>query len=490
MFEPTERQRLYFDAMMLEEGAEVGFGGGRYGGKSKGISWVAFELCVRYPGTEGAIFRQDSVDLVRSTMQSFKDFMAKHNPTVPISWHMSSPIYCDLYIQEPRASRIYWMDAKDPADVQSLNLHWAQVDEATETNEEFFLMLEGSVGRCVLPDGRRPNRKIGWGANPGPGWCKKKFPVGKSAGRFKVDLGEGQTVWRFFIPAWVKDNKYADPQFEAFIRATYPDSWVRRWLEGDWSVFEGQIYTEFDPQHHVYGPTSGNRAHYVASGMRNMVVLDWGFRVPTACLLVSIDYDGHFWIMREYRASERTPSQHKPHIELLTEGTDIQRWKMDFAAVDQSSGVKLWQQFRDIGLPFTGCAKKNKTGPDNTVLFYKQILRENRVHIHESCAGLIAETTNARWKPQSASQAALSSPKDEPLDIDDHSLDALFMALEEYRQKPVKPTEEQANEMRKHERGRLQAQDDVSNRILDPDAMDGDGRFQPMRGNDGGPYGL
>lgn len=442
-FEPTDRQRLFHAAMMLDEFVEAGFGGGRYGGKSFSIAWIAYEFCILFPGTCGAIFRQDSVDLVRSTQQSFKDWMALYQPAVKIYEHNSSPIYYEIDAGGPRKSRIYWMDTKTVSDTQSLNLHWAMIDEASETSYQFFLMLEAAVGRCVLPDGRRPAGKIGWGSNPGPGWCKREFPVGKSPGRisvvlkFKDDEGKDseQLSWRFFIPAWVKDNKYADPLFEARIRATYPPEWVARWLEGDWDAFEGQVFPEFDKARHcVDYVLDPERTH----GWFHVLAHDWGFTNPAAALMCSIDYDGHWWFWRGHYQAGWKPQQHAPVLRGMMEGLTVSVQVIDYAAIDQLTGTSLQAIYNDMGFQFQGCTKR-KNGPTGSIMLFKQLLSEGRVHICPDCPDFIKEIQNAQWKPLPPTQTNQKNQFEAMVDKDDHALDAAFMALEHWRQTGSEP---------------------------------------------------
>lgn len=474
-FIPTERQLWYQSAMVsMEEPVEVGFGGGRYGGKTFCNASIAFELSGRHPGTRGAVFRQDSVDLTRSTMQTFRDWMAVYQPGMRVVWHNSPPIYCDMDFGGGRPSRIYWMDTKRPSDTQSLNLHWAIIDEASETSEEFYLMLQAALGRCVLPDGTRPAMKLGWTSNPGPGWCKSYFPVGKGPAKTEIAFGGKRVGWKFFFPSWVKDNPHADPLFEARIRSQYPESWVRRWLEGDWDAFEGQVFPELDPEPggaHVVRREMVDAIGIGELDWTHMLCVDYGFKNPLAALRVSIDPEGCVWVWGEYRAVERTPAEHAPHLAVLAE--PIRRGRtdlMDPAAVDQSSGVPLWEQFnllQGYGFRFSGWSKR-RHGPDGSIMWTKQALKERRLKIDERCAGLLKEMLEAEWEPQSAGAAQRGNPKETMRKKNDHSIEAMFGGIEFYRRVPgvMNETEAETEERKALETLRLNWQADRRNVLV------------------------
>lgn len=429
-FEPTQRQQAFMRAVQTYD--EIGYGGARGGGKTWALCWAIHYFSTVYPGNKGVVVRDTLVNLRDTTLAEFKRFMAMFYPQQPVAWRMSPVLECEITCANGAKSLVMWRETQDPEKLRSLNAAWCAMDEATEISKDFYLMISAALGRHTLPDGSRPPRRIIWGSNPGPGWCKELFPVGPEAARFERVLDNGSVNKLAFIPALPRDNPHLPADFEAQLRDKYSDIWIRRWLEGSWDAFEGQVFMELDEERHVYGHP------LTLTTMHNYVVLDWGFRAPAACHMVSIDFDGHFWVSREYRARERTPDQHAPYIAELAEGTRVRRWIMDYAAVNQSDGVPLYAMFQKLKLPFQPCVK-NKNGPDGSVMYLKQLLRAGMFHIHESCAGLIKEIKEAMWEPQSATMAGKTSPPERMLDKDDHSIDAVFMALEEYRSKPIRP---------------------------------------------------
>ncbi|MFH2075085.1 MAG: hypothetical protein ABIJ57_07020, partial [Pseudomonadota bacterium] len=436
---PTGKQVLFHQAVAKYE--EVGFGGARGPGKTFALDHEGFRQSILYPGNVGVIARRDLVDLRKTTLDVFLRYIApKYKAAgIKIVQRMSPQIETDIHVNG-QISKIIWCETKDVASLMSANLGWLALDEASEIPYDFYLMTSAAVGRCILPNGFMPPGKIFWASNPGPGWLGERFPVGPEPARIQTEIvdrdGNKRMINRAFIPALPKDNPHLPPDFEARLRESYPGDWVRRYLEGDWTAFEGQIFTEFDPKVHV------SRLPFTMRPLpiTHLLSMDWGYVNPSAALMVSIDLDGHIYVWQEYRQAGYSPDEHLPRLKRMVEGMRITAHLMDPAAVDQSSGISLREQFTNLGMPFMGW-RKRKHGPDGTIYFLKTLLKNRRITISPDCHFLIKEIIAARWQEQTATQALKEDPRELMVDKDDHSVDALFGALEWYRSVPgeIKP---------------------------------------------------
>ena len=242
---PTAKQTLFHRAVARYN--ETGFGGARGPGKSTALCHEGLRQSVEWPGNVGALVRRDLVDLRDTTMEVMRRYVLP-----PYQHQGLEARWCGGQRPELKInvrgiwSTILWRDTKDVVNLQSSNLGWIGIDEAIEVSEDFYLMIEGALGRCTLPDGRQPTWKFMWASNPGPGWPKKLFPVGQIAkvrSAWITDtFGKPVQITRAFIPALPADNPHLSPDFEGRLRQVYPEAWVRRYLEGSWDVFEGQIY--------------------------------------------------------------------------------------------------------------------------------------------------------------------------------------------------------------------------------------------------------
>lgn len=441
-FAPNPKQLLAYNAAMTCD--ETGFGGARGPGKTVWLIWMALVLSLKYPGNAGVIARRDLVDLKVTTLEEFKKFIARYMPTLNVKWNMSPPIHCKIECGNGVNSMIWWVDTKDPDSLRSLNAAWCGIDESEEVADEWYLMISAALGRHLLPDGVRPPRKILWASNPGPGWCRDMFPVGAIPKVKEIhtdDFGTKRIFKRAFVPALPSDNPHLPDGYEADLRSKYPDDWVKRWLEGDWDAFEGQIFKAFSEHRHARKPFS------VGDTWRHFTSMDWGFRNPTAILSVHIDSDGKFWVLDEYRDKERTPEYYMPIIRGM-ERVKVGKWEqpvqfkcirlIDPAAVDQSTGVTIREQFCNLGLPMAPWRKKKHGGhqgsmADGTIAFVIKLLEQNRLFIHPKCRGLIKELKEARWATISPTMALKRDAPEQMEDKNDHSIDALFGVCEWWR---------------------------------------------------------
>ncbi len=439
-FQPTFRQQQFDRAVRRYD--EVGYGGALGGGKTVCVGcWFPINQSVLYPGNLGVVFRDTLINLRDSTMAEFKRFVARYYPDLPITWRMSPSIECEIECGNGIKSTILWRETSDAGKMLSANLGWVAIDEATQTSHDFYLTISGRIGRHVLPDGSHAPAKLVWASNPGPGWCKTLFPVGpKPSARAEI-LSNGAMWTRAFVPALHSDNPHLPVDYIPRLRAKYPDIWVRRWLQGDWDAFEGQVFDEFDESRHcvlyVLDPER-------TLGWLHILAHDWGFTNPAAALMCSIDPDGHWFFWRGHYQAGWTPQQHAPAIKAMMRELTVEAQVIDYAAVDQLTGTSLQAIYNEMGFEFQGCTKR-KNGPTGSIMLFKQLLKEGRVHICPDCPDFVTEIKNARWKPLSAVQADLKSKLEEMVDKDDHALDACFMALEWWREsgKTLKPVADQ-----------------------------------------------
>lgn len=440
------RQADFHDSVALYD--ETGYGGARGGGKSFAICHEALRQCIDYPGNVGAICRFRLAHLKDTTMAVMRSVLLPRYEKLGLQYKWTGggvrPELEIVAAGQP-TSRILWRQGKDEEELMSANLGFIGLDEAHQIPKRFYDNITASLGRCILPDGTRPPGKLFWGSNPGPGWCKQLFPVGKESKRCNYRIrdkrtGERFIVTRAYVPALPQDNPHLPPGYAAKLRATHSEKWCQRFLEGDWAAFEGQVFEEFDDEIHVIRRDERSGLFRAAPDWTHLLCLDWGYRNPTAAHVVSIDYQGRFYVWKEYRRAGLTPAEHAPAIKEMCEGIRVSAYIIDYAAVDQTGGINAREQFRNAGIDFINCIKR-PNGEDGSIFFIKNLMTvrgdEPSFYVSEACPGLIGELENAMWEPQTAEQEVKANPKERMVNKDDHSIDAVCMAVEWYRHGPV-----------------------------------------------------
>lgn len=101
-------------------------------------------------------------------------------------------------------------------------------------------------------------------------WVKERFITNKDPER--VYSYDGTT--RTFIPARLEDNPLlAATDYDAKLRAL-PEHLYRAFRLGDWDVFAGQVFSEWDQERHIVEPFPLDPSWYRFASM------DWGYAKP------------------------------------------------------------------------------------------------------------------------------------------------------------------------------------------------------------------
>ncbi len=216
VYSATERQAAFHAAPQMFKL----YGGAMGGGKTWALAAEAIALSCDYPGNRGYICRNTNVDFTRTTYTVLDKLL--RDAGLIAEHHKSSPSYYKL----TNGSVIYYGGLDDSPDseerLRSFDLGWFAIDEASETQERYFLTLASRL-RLKVPG----IRYFGLMAtNPDPGWIKARF----------IDRKLPDHV---FIPALPADNPHLPADYVARLRSIFPDDWQKRFVEGDWGAFEG-----------------------------------------------------------------------------------------------------------------------------------------------------------------------------------------------------------------------------------------------------------
>jgi hypothetical protein len=111
-------------------------------------------------------------------------------------------------------------EAENVSKLKSMELGWFAIDEASEVPKENFLLFQSRLRKRVN-DGSFPPFFGLLASNPADCWLKDMFVYNDSPD-YK------------FIPSLPKDNPYLPGDYEARLRESYPEDWVRIFLEGSW----------------------------------------------------------------------------------------------------------------------------------------------------------------------------------------------------------------------------------------------------------------
>lgn len=221
-------------------------------------------------------------------------------------------------------------------DYHGKEFHWMGWDELTEFFRTQYLFILANVRKAS----EGPDLRIRCTTNPGGVghvWVRDRFVTIVEPGKTYIDPVTGTS--RVFIPATVYDNdnivKY-DPQYIKRLEGL-PEVEKRRFLYGEWGVFEGQVFTELSQR--VYGADW----FPIPPEWEKFMAFDWGYSRPWCALWFALDFDGTLYLYRElygtkdaYGSPEYSPDKGKrqTNIEICRDILDAEKERIKYRVAD------------------------------------------------------------------------------------------------------------------------------------------------------------
>ncbi len=261
---------------------EIFYGGGVGGGKSYLLRLLAIYLACRIPNLQIYLFRRTRPDLIKTHVEGPKGIRSL------LAEYIKSGLV-ELVEDECRftfnGSKIYFCHLKDEDDKNnylSTEIHVLLFDELTTFTETMYTFLRTRVRGTGLdlPDefkGTIP--KIISTSNPagiGHNWVKRMFIDDAVPLEVRQMPDEDGGMKRQFVPALLIDNPFLlteDPNYAARVKGMGSPALVKAYLEGDWSIVQGQYFSEFCGKHQI-------RPFSIPHHWTKMMGLDWGSKRP------------------------------------------------------------------------------------------------------------------------------------------------------------------------------------------------------------------
>ena len=341
----TKKQKAFIDSTE----SEVLFGGAAGGGKSYGQMVDALLFALKYPGSKQLVLRRTFAELdkslIRTALSLFPRDIYSFNSSSHTGRFKNGSIidfgYCAAEI--------------DVYQYQSAEYDVIRFDELTHFTESQYVYLISRVrGANSFP------KQIKSSTNPGGighSWVKNRFVDPSPAGeRFVGDDG----MTRIFIPALLDDNKFlmaGDKNYRNRLLAL-PEREKKALLYGDWNIFEGQYFTEFDPKSHIIAPFE------IPKSWRKFRTIDYGLD-RLACLWIATSPDGISYVCREFCKSNLTISQAAREIcDRTPVGEEIYATLAppDLWNRSQETGRSKAAIFSEFGLNFTKTSNDRECG--------------------------------------------------------------------------------------------------------------------------------
>jgi len=327
------------------------FGGAAGGGKSHGQLIDALLYALRYPKSVQLMLRRSFPELekslIRKAAMMFPREVCKYNAGNHIYTFKNGSIiefgYCDK--------------ETDVNKYDSSEYDVIRFDELTHFTEDMYVYL---TSRCrgSLPYPRSIKSSTNPG-NVGHVWVKKRF----------IDIGEPNKIHKIvtpaseangiyipestkkylFIPSFVQDNTFLmknDPTYVSRLQNLSPEK-QKALLYGQWDLFEGQFFNEWDRDIHVIRPFN------LPDNWRRYVCIDYGLDM-LAVYFIAVDEQGRAYVYKEiYRAGLIISEAAKLILDNTTEKIYTHFAPPDLWNRRQETGKSVADIFREYGIYLT-----------------------------------------------------------------------------------------------------------------------------------------
>ena len=372
----TKKQNSFIKA----DADEVLFGGAAGGGKSYGQVVDAFLYALQYPGSKQIILRRTYPELdksiIRTALGLYPREVFRYNSARHTGWFVNGSIidfgYCD--------------SENDVFKYQSAEFDVIRFDELTHFTEDIYTyMISRLRGANDFPKSVKSSTNPG---GVGHSWVKERF----------IDIGEPDVVHRFdsgsriFIPSKVQDNKFLMEKDSDYIKRleNLDEKNKKALLYGEWDIFDGQFFTEFDRESHIITPFE------IPADWRRYRVIDYGFDC-FAVLWIAVNSVGDCFVYREYAKPNMVISDGAKEVCDISANEKIYATLAppDLWSRSQESGLQRADIFRKSGLPLVKSKNDRVTG----WACVRELLRCNptpKLKIFSNCTGLIKCLTSIR----------------------------------------------------------------------------------------------
>ncbi len=412
--QPKQREFL------LRTEYQVLYGGSAGGGKTDALLINHVLTCERYPGAKTLYLRRTFADLNKPGSAIPRSRELLHGRA-----HWNDQQHKWTFGNGSILQFGHLQTAADVYDYQGAQVDLLSFDELTQFQEEQFDFLATRV-RATVP-GVKPTIRAA--TNPGGvghGFVRRRFvdagPWGepfplrdRETGEVLIDPVTGEPQLGIFIPAKVADNPallQRDPGYAARLSGL-PEALRRAYLEGDWDLFQGQVFSAFRRDLHVCRPFS------IPPEWPRWRAVDYGFHAPFCCLWFARSPDHVVYVYRELYATGMSDAEQARHIHGASAGERIWTTYGDPSMWStQPNGTTIAQVYASNGVQMVKANNDRLAGLQRV---HQALTEEPVLQIFEGCVNLIRTLPALVYDQHNV--------EDVDTDGEDHSYDSLRYGL-------------------------------------------------------------
>lgn len=403
-YKPQDKQKQFHDAILnrAENGyREFLYGGAAKGGKSWALRWEAHRNCLQYPGIKGLLLRSSFPELERTHLRFIQFDLPIEIGTYNQQRHTFT------YFNGSILEFGYGSTIDDLSQYLSANYDFIMIDELTtipfDLSYNLRLRLEASRNDFIpfFAAATNPGGKAHTEV--------RNYFVKKNASKEKYPDYNPDRIC--FITATVFDNKILlerDPEVLNRLRQL-PYKEQQKYLYGNWDIFEGQFFDNWNPDIHIVKPKD-YLSYQQIKNMSVMGAIDYGN--ITAVMLGAKDYNGnvilfdelyHERAIREAKINDLKKFLKERDLMNITIAGDTNMWNPDAfdiareefpAAYYLRAGIKLIKVSKSAaGLNNrsfrVACNEAMYNALDYKVNEHGEIIKQPKLKVYERCKHFI-----------------------------------------------------------------------------------------------------
>ncbi len=331
------------------------YGGAKGGGKSRILRWALIRFLVKHARSGNKRIR---VGLFCEDYPSLKDrHLTKINYEFPNWLGTLSDSQTEglsfVVNQKFGGGVIALRNLDDPSKYASSEFAAIAIDELTKNKRETFDQLRSIVRWPGIE-----HNPIMSATNPGEighEWVKKLW-INR-----KFEQGDPDAKQVHFVKSLPTDNPYNTESYLNELR-NLPEKLRKAYLEGNWDVFEGQYFSEWDREKHSIAPFQ------LSSTFKRYRAYDHGRINAATCGWYAVDYDGRVYKYKEYTAKGKDVPEIAAEINRLSLGETYEYSVADPAIfhktgmIDRYGAQTIAESFARQGIIFLAASNRRIDG--------------------------------------------------------------------------------------------------------------------------------
>lgn len=248
------------------------------GGYGSGKTWcgslLGILLSQKYPGSRGLVGAKEYELVKKTTLVSYMEHLENFGFRAGKDYTYNK---VDKIIRFANSSEILFTGLDDPEKFKSLNLHWAEIEEASQISDSSFKQLLGRLRNTYRGDNWHDFRYRLFGhTNPQPdkGWIYQRFVENKADN------------YRLIISA-TTNNIYLPEHFVASMKDSFDEEYFRINVLGEFGNYASGLVVKNFTDENI------KELHYCPDLPLH---LTWDFNVdPMSCILAHKDNNKVFF---------------------------------------------------------------------------------------------------------------------------------------------------------------------------------------------------